>query len=823
MKRSTFQKTQTSEALAQSLALVCSLVAVLVLIGWQFEIKVLKSILPQLISMKANTAVGFLLGALSLWGFSVADRSSKPARLAAAAALGMGLIGSLTLTQQILGISLGIDELLFLDKDGAGGRFPPGQLAPITAVNFILLCVSLLSLHLPEKPYYKVGQFLSFMAFITAFQAVIGYAFGVTYTFGASFYTQMALHTACLFCLLSAGILSLSREQGYMLVFRADGVRGRTSRILMAGALFIAPLLNVLHILGERAGLYDEDFGVLIRVVAQIVLFSSLVLWSSTTLYKVETHRSELDQKRRKLEQQLNALLTHAPVAIFTLDERGIFTHADGQGLLLLGRRPEELIGASVFGLRQDCDWVKEAVRRAQAGSSYTTEGKIGEFAYELHVAPVREPKGQAGIIGLVIDNTLRRKLEEERAHSEVREQAALEASRLKSNFLANMSHEIRTPIHGVLGMTGLLLDSGISGEQREYAAAAKRSGEALLTLINDILDFSKIEAGKLDFENISFHLPEAVDDVIITLNQQAHAKGLKLLTELSPGLPEYVEGDPGRLRQVLSNLVSNAIKFSSEGNVVLRVAADGGEQSESGWVQLRFEVEDSGIGIAESARARLFQPFSQADSSTTRLFGGTGLGLSISKHLVERMGGEIDVRSQEGEGSVFWFTARLRLAEKFAPETCRSAQQALPIFDQRETPFRILVAEDVAINQTIASKYLERMGFSVEIAANGVEALEAVQSRPFDLVLMDCHMPEMDGYQATIAIRALADQRFKDIPIIAMTANAMKGDMEKCLAAGMNDYLTKPIKPEALAKNLRKWVKVIAADQNHKVQKKRA
>lgn len=788
----------------------CFIVATLVLIGWTFDIRVLKSVLPHFITMKVNTALGFILGALALVGFS--SFSGKVARaMSGAAALGMGLIGLLTLLQQIIGVDFGIDQLLFHDIEGRGGRFPPGQLAPITAVNFIFLCLSFLLLHLPRKPYYKLGQFAAFIAFVNALQAMIGYIFGMTYIFGPSFYTQMALHTAGLFCALSVGILALHPEQGFMKVFQAEGAQSRISRILFAGALFLAPLLNVFYLMGQRAGYYDEDFGVLLKVVGHILIFSSLVLWSSSALYEAEKHRNELDRKSQKLERQLEALLTHAPVIVFTLDHEGKYTDSDGKGLAALDRKPGEAVGRSIYEVYKDDPWVLGSVARAYAGESLTTEGKIKDRAFELHLAPYRDKAhGPLGVIGLAIDNTVRRQAEEEKARSQVREQAALEASRLKSSFLANMSHEIRTPIHGVLGMTSLLLDTELKPEQKQFVEAAQRSGEALLTVINDILDFSKIEAGKLDFESISFHLNQALSDAVLTLKQAAQSKGLSLRIVCAEGLPDYVEGDAGRLRQVLSNLLSNAIKFSQIGEISLEAS----QLAREGQVAvLRFAVADKGIGIGAAARQRLFQPFTQADGSTTRLFGGTGLGLSICRHLVERMGGEIGVESEEGQGSTFWFTVRLRVAEKFSAHPREGHEAPVRLFEASHRSLRILVAEDVLINQIIAKKYLEKMGFSVEIAGNGFEALELVQKRSFDLVLMDCHMPDMDGYQATAAIRKLAGETFQSLPIIAMTANAMKGDMEKCLAAGMNDYLSKPIKAEVLAQNLRKWIPVLEKD----------
>ena len=532
---------------------------------------------------------------------------------------------------------------------------------------------------------------------------------------------------------------------------------------------------------------------------AQDVIIGYLLIGTDNTARKlVEEEQKKSDQRLRDQQFYTRSLIEANIDAIMTTDPSGIITDVNKQMEALTDCTRDELIGAPFKSYFTDPERAEAAIKLVLSEKSVTDyeltararDGKQTVVSYNATTFYDRNRTLQ-GVFAAARDVTERKRVEAELQQAKA---AAESASRTKSEFLASMSHEIRTPMNAIMGIADLLAKTALSPEQGKYVQIFRRAGDNLLNLINDILDLSKVEASQLELEQTGFSLHDHLEKVMEMVATRANEKGLALVCEIAPGVPNDLVGDPTRLRQVLLNLLGNAIKFTESGEVSLRVTQDGNFAVPTA---LRFAVSDTGIGIPSEKLGRVFERFTQADSSTTRRFGGSGLGLTISRRLVELMGGRIWVESGVGKGSVFSFAVPFEIW----PSTNRPALITVGADPEAQLPaLRILLAEDSADNCTITMAYLEDTPYQVDIAETGAIACEKFTSGHYDLVLMDRQMPVMDGLTATRSIRAWEQANDRPpTPIIALTASALKGDREMCLAAGCTAFLTKPIKQEVL------------------------
>jgi PAS domain S-box-containing protein len=499
--------------------------------------------------------------------------------------------------------------------------------------------------------------------------------------------------------------------------------------------------------------------------------------------------------------ERYRAILDQIEDGCFVVDLRGNYLFVNDAMCRMFGWSRERVLGAN---FRLNTNPARHAETQEMFGRVFRTGKPIRSYEFEVFqpnkpvmyveqsISLERDRLGRPiGFLGVIRDTTTRKLAEQESARAK---DAAEAANRAKSEFLANMSHEVRTPMNGIIGMTQLAQDTDLTPYQADCLATIRHQADSLLRIVNDILDFSKIESRRIELEAEPFSLRDVVADAMKPLAVAARDKGLEFASRIGPNVPAQLVGDAVRVRQVLTNLVANAIKFTEHGSVRLEIDF---EELRTDAVVLHVAVSDTGIGVAAEKVAAIFEPFRQADGSMTRRFGGTGLGLSISATLVELMGGQIHVDSQPGIGSTFHFTVTLRrapLESRESPEPRRDAPAPPPA-----RLVRVLVADDNAINQRIAAAMLAKRGHHVDVVSTGREAFEAVQRDAYDVVLMDVQMPDMDGFEATAAIREHERESGRRVRIVAMTAHAMHGDRERCLAAGMDDYLSKPIDQRAL------------------------
>ena len=552
------------------------------------------------------------------------------------------------------------------------------------------------------------------------------------------------------------------------------------------------------------------------------------IQWPDSRMVRLEV---AIDINERKLAEQalikeknlIRTLLDNLPAFIYIKDPQSRYITTNRGHLKALGlEKAEDIVGKTEFDFlpRETAEEIYVAEQAIiKSGQPMINQEEMGQFPnggnfWVLSTkVPVFDQTGNVtALVGITMDITARKAVEQELRKAKKEADAA---SIAKSDFLATMSHEIRTPLNAIIGMSGFLLDTDLTAEQKDLAEAVRHASDSLLSLINDILDVSKIEAGKLELEMVDFDLRETIEGAGDIVALKASQKNLRFTCLILEEVPRLLRGDPSKLHQVLTNLLGNAVKFTEQGEVSIRVSL---ERELDTSATIHFEIKDTGIGIPDSRKDRLFQWFSQVDSSITRKYGGTGLGLAISKRLVEAMGGILRVKSEVGKGSTFWFSVefdKMKHAAQTPSEEIYSSNQATDVSlpDGKSTSkIQVLVVEDNVINQKVAIKVLERLGYNADTVPNGMEALKMLELAPYDIILMDVQMPEMDGFEATKMIRdPQSAVRDHNIPIIALTARAMKGDRERCLKAGMNDYVSKPLQTQRLAEAIERQLSIFS------------
>ena len=779
---------------------------VAVMLAWALGLDAPTRINADWASMKPNTALAVALAGTALWLACGAHRFALRDRWQWASASAVALLSVVTLAQYALSADFGIDNLLLASVPDPGlAGAPPGRMSAATAVGLALSGSALAMLNFPR---WRVARELAaVLGALIGLAALLGYAYDLLSMVRAWAFSSVSILTASALLAINVGCLLARPNEGLIASVASDNAGGVLARRLLPFALLAPIVIGWLRIVAEDRQLLSGRFGIAVVTGTYIVLFSVLILRTAGSLGRADQQRRAAEQARLAQHEQLTGIIDSAMDAVIMVDSRQRIVLFNPAAEIIFGRRSVEAVGQPLDILMPASAWAAHAQhirdfaaqgaasrRMAGARTAYGLRANGETFPIEASVSQL-EVDGQRYFTAMLRDVTQRQIDQQARADAEL-------ASRTKSSFLANMSHEIRTPMNAIIGLTHLLRRADPTPEQAERLDKIDLSGRHLLAIINDILDISKIEAGQLRLEQTDFHLSAVLDNVRSIVAEQARVKGLRLTVD-PDGVPTWLRGDPTRLRQALLNYAGNAVKFSEHGEVAIRALLLGHQHDE---LLVRFEVQDSGIGIAPQDQARLFNDFEQADASTTRRHGGSGLGLAITRRLAGLMGGDVGLTSTPGVGSTFWFTARLGHGRGVIP-----ALKAVGDFNaevelrQRFSGTPLLLVEDNAVNLEVALELLHGVGMAVDTATDGREAIDKARDTPYELILMDMQMPVMDGMDATRVIRTLPGWASR--PILALTANAFNEDREQCLKAGMDDFIVKPVNPDALYRTLLHWL----------------
>lgn len=801
-----------------STAVLC--LGLMTMAGWAFDIPMLRSGFTGLTSMNpGGTALSLIMASLSLWFMSTKGKDKRMVLAGQICAGAVLVIAASYFTCRFMHCD-GPDAMLFRDKLDAEEALlgHTNRMAPNTAAAMAMAGMALMMLDWKMRGLWP-SQLLALGGIIIGMSTIMGYAFNAMAMAGVKDYIPMALNTGSCLVLLNMAILCARPRQGLMSTICSPGTGGLIARCLLPVVIVVPTALGWAYHRAMVSGTLAEPIVMGLFSMTNVLLLAGLIWWIASWLESAERERAAAEKMLQASEERFQLAVRGSNDGLWDWDVPNNKLYWSERFKDMLGIYDRDFQPSyEQFKARLHPEERTEIIRQLEDHvkfkTPYDTEFRMrredGEYIWvRARGSSVWDNEGRATrTSGSVTDITDRRLATAEMLRARHNAEAASSA---KSEFLANMSHELRTPLNSIIGMTRMLYeDAALNDEQREMISITAHSADTLLDIVNDILDLSKVEAGKLELESVTFSLREVTDRIVESILPLSSQKAVEFFYKFGPKNLPYFTGDPLRLGRVIMNLLSNALKYTHEGSVTLDVEC---AALDDGHMILRVGVTDTGIGVPENMQARIFEKFIQADTSVTRRYGGTGLGLSISKQIVEMMNGRIGVQSTEGIGSHFWFEIPLTVAADQAVTEFREHKrrfiQRPPRPDRKPAAqTRILVAEDHMVNQSFMRKLLARAGLeNYHIVENGQALLAAWRGGGYDIIILDCHMPVMSGYEATATIRHEEQNTGAHIPIIAMTADAMTGTRERCLQTGMDDYISKPINQDEFFEVLGQWI----------------